>query len=344
MEEKIRVLVVDDALFMRKALTDILASDPGIEVVGTAENGLIGLEKAGSLAPDVITLDMDMPVMNGIEAIRHIMIRWQIPIVVLSSLFADGSINFEALRLGVVDFVPKPSGAVSRDIDTAARTIIDRVKMAAAVNVENIHRTRLPPGGVGIEKTRSSGVPPDDIIAVGTTLSGPNTVIRLLANLPSKLPAAVVVMQEIAPKILASFAKEFDRHVPWKIRALQEDTTIESGTCYIGSTETSLRVAQTSEGRAHVRVGAAGDTPIDLLFASAAEAFPGHVVGVLLSGIGKDGAGGLAAVRRHAGLSLVIDTRCCVFPNLPANAIACGVADKVVSDRDLPAAIQCAVA
>ena len=344
MEEKIKVLVVDDAAFMRKAVVDILASDPMIEVVGTAENGLIGLEKARFLKPDVITLDMDMPVMNGIDAIRHIMIKCQIPIVVLSSLFADGTITFEALRLGVVDFVPKPSGAVSRDIDTARQKIIDRVKLAAAVKVKNIHRSRLPRWDARNGNQNHCGLNPlDSIVTVGTNLCGPNTVINLMANLTTSLPAAVVVLQEIAPKILPAFVEQFNRHVPWKIKALQEDTVIESGACYIGSTETSLSVAMNPEGMPHVMVGEAVDKPIDLLFASAAEFFHRHVVGVLLDGIGEDGAGGLAVIKRQSGHTVVIDTQCCVFPNLPENAIQCGVADEVVSEKELPAAIQFAI-
>ncbi len=116
MEKKIKVLVVDDALFMRKAVTDILEEDADIQVLDTAKDGKEGLSKIKKLRPDVITLDIDMPVMDGLTAIRHIMIESPVPIVVLSSLFSDGAITFDALRLGVVDFVPKPSGAISEDI------------------------------------------------------------------------------------------------------------------------------------------------------------------------------------------------------------------------------------
>jgi len=121
MEEQFKVLVIDDASFMVKAVTDLLEMDPDIQVVGSARNGLEGLEKIKELRPDVVTLDIDMPIMDGIRAVRHIMIEAPLPIVVLSSLFADGSITFEALRLGVVDFVPKPSGAISQDISRAKK-------------------------------------------------------------------------------------------------------------------------------------------------------------------------------------------------------------------------------
>lgn len=143
MDKKLKVLVVDDATFMTKAISDLLESDPDIEVVGVANNGLEGLEKIKELQPDVVTLDIDMPVMDGLQAVRHIMIESPVPIVVLSSLFSDGSITFEALRLGVVDFVAKPSGAISSDIHTAKQHIVDRIKLASAVNFQNIRRVRI---------------------------------------------------------------------------------------------------------------------------------------------------------------------------------------------------------
>lgn len=341
MEEKIKVLVVDDASVMRRAVADILSADPMIEVVDTAENGLVGLEKAQRYKPDVITLDMDMPVMNGISAIRHVMIKHQIPIVVLSSLFTDGAVTFEALRLGVVDFVPKPSGAVSRDLDKGKEKIIDRVKLAAAVKVSNIHRAKLPAfPAVRNPGDRKDGAAPESLVIIGTNLCGPNTVIRMIADLETTLQAGIVVVQEISPQILPSFVEQFNKFVPWDIYALQEDTIIEPGACYIGSTETSLSFSPSANGKPLVLVGEAVDRPIDLLYSSAAEAFHGPVVGVLLGGIGDDGAEGLATIRRHGGTTLVQDTHYCIFPNLTENAIRCGVADKIVKDKDLSAAVQ----
>jgi len=341
MEEKIKVLVVDDANVMRRAVVDILSSDPMIEVVDTAENGLIGLEKAKRLKPDVITLDMDMPVMNGISAIRHIMIKCQIPVVVLSSLFTDGAITFEALRLGVVDFVPKPSGAVSRDINKGKEKIIDRVKLAAAVKVHNIHRAKLPAYPVNKRQSGNpENLPPEALVIIGTNLCGPNTVIRTIPRLEPTLRAGVVVVQEISPQILPTFAEQFNKSVPWEVHALQEDTIIEPGACYIASTETSLSFTSSENGKPLVLVGGAVDRPIDLMYSSAAESFQGLVVGVLLGGIGEDGAQGLGVIKRHGGVTLVQDTHYCVFPNLTENAIRSGVADQIVKDRDLPDAIQ----
>lgn len=340
MEEKIKVLVVDDASVMRRAVAGILSSDPMIEVVGTAENGLSGLEKVKELKPDVVTLDMDMPVMNGISATRHIMIRYQVPIVVLSSLFTDGAITFEALRLGVVDFVPKPSGAVSRDLSKGEEKIINRVKRAAVVKVSNIRRARLPVFSLDKENNRRREASPENLVILGANLCVPNTVIRTIAKLTPALQASIVVIQEISLDILQSFTGEFNKFVPWNIKALQEDTIIEPGVCYIGSTENSLRFTRSTDGKPLVLVGEATHEPVDLLFSSAAESFPAPVTGVLLGGIGDDGIQGLAAIKRHGGITLAQDTRYCISPNLTENAIRHGVVDRTTKDGELADAIQ----
>lgn len=336
MSKKLKVLVIDDASFMIKAVSDILESDPEIEVVGSAKNGLEGLEKIKELRPDVITLDIDMPVMDGISAIRHIMIESPLPVVVLSSLFSDGSITFEALRLGVVDFVPKPSGAVSPDIGTAKRQIIDRLKIALSVNFENIRRVRLINWDVKEGLSERYGFRPlDYLLTFGTTLSGPNTIIRLLTNLSPNLPATAVVVQEISPKILSAFVKKFDEHSPWKVEEVRDDTILEQGTCYIGSNEKSPTIQLNRKGEACLKVGDRVDRPLDLLFSSAARVFKQNSVGVLLTGTGDDGAEGFARIRENSGVTIAQHTDTCVYPNLTQNAIDKGTVDVVLDENKL---------
>jgi len=340
MGEKIKVLIVDDAAFMRKAIADVLGRDPQIEVVGTARNGLEGLEAIKRLRPDVITLDIDMPVMDGLTGIRHIMIESPVPIVVLSSLFTDGAITFDALRLGVVDFIPKPSGAVSTDIEKSQNQLIDRIKLASSVNLANIRRVRLFNFDINDRLSARYGyVPLDYLLALGTTLSGPNTVIRLLSNLPPRLPAAVVVVQEISPKIIAAFAKQFDASVPWRVRVADDGMPIEQGTCYISSYEKPFRIQTTAENGPFLSQAGDAAMPLDLLFSSAADVFHQNTIGVLLTGIGEDGARGFAHIRETAGVTLAQDTRCCVYPNLTHNAIQKGTVDIVLDELKLPQAI-----
>jgi len=339
--DKLKVLVVDDASFMRKAVSDMLESDDGIQVIDSAKNGLEGLEKIKSLHPDVITLDIDMPIMDGLTAIRHIMIKSPVPIVVLSSLFADGAITFEALRLGVVDFVPKPSGAISEDINKAKQQIIDRVKIAVSVNRKNIRRARIPRWNVREGLGDRCGFQPlDYILTVGTSLSGPNTVIRLLSKLSPNLPAAVVVVQEISPRIISSFAEKFDEHVPWKVEVACDNMVLEQGICYICSNENSIRIQTNGNGEAGLKTNNGTDEPLNQLFSSAADVFGQNTIGVLLTGIGDDGADGFARIKEKSGVTIAQDVDCCVYPNLTDNAIKREIVNIVTDENNLSNEIE----
>lgn len=339
---RVRVLVIDDAAFMVKAVTELLSEDPQIEVVGSARNGQEGLEKIKELKPDVVTLDVDMPVMDGLRAVRHIMIESPVPVVMLSSLFSDGAITFEALRLGVVDFLPKPSGAISRDIDDAKHLIIDRVKIAASVNIYNIHRVKLTPWSLEDQlEDRYAFQPLDYLVAVGTTLGGPNTVIRLLSKLPPRVPAAIVVQQEISEKIEAAFVRKFNEHVGWNVEQAQDGTVIEQGTCYISTIHESVTIDANDEGHACLRVQPGPvERPLNDLFTSLASVFESHSIGVLLTGVGDDGADGFAAIRSRSGTTLAQNTNTCVYPNLTEYAIERGTVDYVEEEGNLASRIE----
>ncbi len=338
MKNKIRVLVVDDTSFMRKALTRILESDPEIQVTGFAQNGEEALKKIKELKPDVVTLDIDMPVMDGITAIRHIMVESSVPIVAFSSLGSDGAITFEALRLGVVDFVPKPSGAVSLDVEKVRHRMIERVKMACSMNLENVRRVRLPEQWS--KEKRISRLyrfyPLDFIVAMGTTLSGPNTVIRLLSRMPPTLPAAIVVVQEISPRILPSFVEKFDRTVPWKVKSAQDGLILDQGACYIASNEYTLNLTINKNGDPCLSIGEKSKKPLDSFFTSVSRIFRQNTIGILLTGVGDDGARGFKKIKKESGVTIVQDTKCCVFPNLADNAIKHGVVDMGLSEKKLP--------
>lgn len=341
MMEPIKVLVVDDAAFMRKAVTGILDSDPGLAVVGTARNGREALERIAELKPDVVTLDIDMPIMDGLTAIRHIMIECPVPIVVLSSMFADGAVTFDALRLGVVDFMPKPSGAVSRDIESAKQQLIDRTKIAAGVRMENVRRVRLRRSEAKERLAERYGYRPMEfILSIGTSLGGPNTVIRLLSQLPIDVPAAVVVVQEIAPQILPEFVRCFDEHTDWRVSASEDGQPLEQGVCYIHSNARSLEVQTGADGLSYLSLGDPAPDPLNRLFASAAEAFGAHAIGVMLTGTGDDGARGFARIREQSGVTIAQDQSCCVYPNLTDNVTHRGLVDLVIDEKRLPDTIR----
>lgn len=341
-ENKIKVLVVDDAAFMVKALTEMLSTDPHLEVVGVARNGQEARERIPELRPDVITLDVDMPVMDGISTVRHLMIESPVPVVILSSLFGDGAITFEALRLGVVDFVPKPSGAVSRDIDSAKQDVIDRVKLAASVDMKSIHRVKLQqPNTHEIALSGQYGFQDlEEIVVAGTTLGGPNIIIRLLAQLSPKLPICLVVSQQISPKVIDSFTAKFNEYVPWRVEVAIDGAILEQGVCYIAPDKVAVRVDINEEDVVCLRVSEGVEHPLDELFTSAAHAYGSNTIGVLLSGIGRDGARGLGEIQSVGGKTIAQATNSRVVPNLTDNAIEAGTVDHVVEESDLPARIE----
>lgn len=344
MGNKIKVLIVDDAAFMVKALRDILDSDPDIDVIGSARNGKEAVEMIKRLKPDVITLDVDMPIMDGISAVRHIMIECPVPIVMLSSLFSHGDITFEALRLGVVDFLPKPSGAISTDIHTQRMEIIDRVKIAASVKLNNIQRVKLKRNDLRANiSSRYQFKSLDYLIVIGTTLGGPSSIVRLLSSLPHGLPAAVIVTQDISPKILPEFVNEFDTYSSWKIEPGITPTVLQQGVCYVGTVKVPMKVAVNEQGEPVLVHAQEEDKPLNLLFKSAAKVFDNHAVGVLMTGHGDDGMEGFTELQRCGGVTIAQETETCVYPNLTQYAIDKGVVDRVVPLTDLSAQLVAAV-
>ena len=338
-DKKIKVLIVDDAAFMRSAIFKMIEGDAHIEVVGTACNGQEALEKIDQLKPDVITLDIDMPVMDGISCTRHIMIESPVPVVILSSLFNDGEITFDALRLGVVDFIPKPSGAVSTDIDRSQQHLIDRIKLANSVNISNIRRVRLPQADNNKNLDHYGYQPLDFILTLGTTLSGPNAIIRLLANLPPTLPTAIVVILEISPKIIDAFIERFDKSVPWEIYKAEDGMQVKQGVCYVSPYQEGISIQSKSDGTVFLAREEQVKEPLNQLFISAADVFQENTVGILLSGVGTDGAEGFSHIKKLSGTTMAQDTQTCVFPNLTDNAIKQGTVNSVLNESALAQAV-----
>lgn len=313
----------------------------GVEVVGNARNGSEALKQIALLQPDVITLDIDMPVMDGLRAMRHIMIESPVPVVVLSSLFRDGAVTFEALRLGVVDFLSKPSGAVSQDIYQAKQRLVDRIKIAAEVHLENIRRVKLIHQDDRESLLERYGYRNlECLIVIGTTLGGPNTSLRLFSHLPVDLPAAAVLMQEISPQILPAFVKRFDEYVPWKVEAVEDGVVLMPGVCYVSSNEYSLQIEVNADHEPTLRIGEPIDFPLNRLFSSAAQIFRHNTIGVLLTGVGGDGAEGFAKIREAEGTTVAQDGHSCVYPNLTEYAARAGVVDMVVDEKQLAPTIH----
>ena len=329
----IKTLIVDDTSLMRRAIQQILDKDDRIEVVGMAVNGQQCVEKIPLLKPDVITLDIDMPVMNGITTIKHIMVRHQIPIVIVSSLIQDGYFAFEALRLGVVDFIPKPSRISVGDWGRQEDLLRQRVLMGSCMQIHRMRRVRRrkPASLFDIASQEN----PPSIVVMGTTLAGPNSVMRIVTNLSPQFSGSIIALQEIHPSILVPFSSCFNDISSLEVIPVVDTCPLRSGKVYMASIFSGLIIEEDPKepDRLILRVTEATEYPINQLFESAAHRFKNRTCGVLLTGTGIDGSKGMQFIRERGGLTVGQEQDCCVYPNLVEHAVRNNVLDVLIPDR-----------
>ncbi len=331
-EKKIRVLIVDDAEFMRTALTNILESDPEIEVVGYGKTGREGIDAVRKLRPDVVTLDIDMPEMDGITALKHIMIKYPTPVVVVSALTHQGEITFESLRLGVVDFLPKPSGSVSRDMDLQKEDLINRIKIASSVDIDKIKRAKIKPFK---KEGKGSVWSKKGILLIGTSLGGPNSIIRLMCKLPEDFPVPIIITQDISSMILESFTEKFDTIAPIKIEKAKDGTILKASAAYINSLETAITFERNELDEVIIRTNPANGNSIDTMMSSAAKVMARGAVGFLLAGVGGDGIEGLKEINKIGGETIVENSNNHFLPDSNREVIEGGIAKHVLSNKDI---------
>jgi two-component system chemotaxis response regulator CheB len=335
---KIRVLVVDDSLFMRRMMSDLLSRDPELEVVGTARDGQEGLEQARQLKPDVITLDVEMPVMDGITMLERLMAEQPTPVVMVSSLTQEGAeITLRCLERGAVDFVPKPSGAVSLDLYKVSSQIIEKVKAAARVPRHRLTLTqgqRLPTHQDGGSKP--SGLPHRErgdapLVVIGASTGGPRALSTLISQLPQELVAPMLIIQHMPEGFTRSFAERLDRLSHLHVREAQEGDRLQPGIAYLAPGGVHLRLQP--DGRLHLSQEPPlhGVRPaVDITLLSIAEHYRGKVVVAILTGMGSDGAMGVRMLHAKGARILAEDESSCVVFGMPRAAIQTGCVHRVV--------------
>ena len=343
----IKVLVVDDSALVRKTITDTLSLDPDIEVVGVANDPLIAMDKVARLQPDVMTLDMEMPRMDGLTYLRQLQKeRSPIAVVVISSLTQQGSqIALDAMEAGACEVLAKPDGSMS--VGALAGKLAFHVKAAHAA------RRRLRPAfasaapapqpvakrvpawsGVGAVERR--------LIVVGASTGGVEALRSLLPSLPAGLPPMVVV-QHIPAHFSKAVAERLNELCPYEVREAVNDEPVLPGQCLIAPGNYHLMVVAGAGG---YRTRLTQSPPVhfcrpavDVLFRSAAELAGKHTLGVLLTGMGSDGAHGMQAIRRAGGFNLAEHEDSCVVYGMPRAAVQLGVVDKSVALERMPQAI-----
>lgn len=345
MKHRIKVLIVDDSALMRRTLREILQTDDELEVIGTARDGQDAVEKARELKPDVVTMDINMPVMDGLTSMQHILHdRPEMPIVMISSLTTEGAFTtFEALALGAFDYVAKPSGTVSSNLHIVGREIIEKVKLAYRSSKRRSWISRVqarsaaaakwkPP--VPVQTRRPPAARSDDLTAVvviGISTGGPGTLMQLLPKLPPDLKAAVLVVQHMPASFTSSFAKRLAEACAISFKEAEAGDVLANGRGYLAPGGYQLLVHR--DGRLLRLSGSPVTTfmpSVNVTMESVLERVGGsRTVGVIMTGMGDDGADAMVKIRQAGGITIAEDESTAIVFGMPREAILRGGAEIV---------------
>lgn len=335
MKSRVRVLVVDDSALMRKLIPMILERDPDIEVVGTAMDGAFALRKIAELQPDVVTLDLEMPRMDGIETLRMIMRDVPLPVIVFSTHSKEGAYStFKALALGAIEFVAKPRDAAAGHLDPIAYELIEKIKVAKrASGTKKIPALDVEPPRPAKRKS-CPVIPPSRIIAIGISTGGPNALQYLLSQIPADLPVAFVVVQHMPEGFTDMFARRLDECCALDVQEAKSGDLLIAGRVLICPGNRHMMVRRMPRGEMVVL----SDTPpinghrpsADVLFHSVAQEFALTAVGILMTGMGEDGAEGLGAIKAAGGMTIAQSEDTCVVAGMPRAAIVKGYANRIL--------------
>lgn len=344
MSEKLRVLVVDDSALMRKLIPQALLHDPTIEVVGTAMDGSIGLKKIEELHPDVVTLDLDMPRMDGIEMLRQITRKHRVPVIVVSAQTTQSaSLTLKALAFGAFDFVTKPPDAASGRIEQIAAELAMKIKVAAASGAPKMIIT--VPASKRKEPRRTT-MPhwPSRIVAIGVSTGGPNALQYLFSQLPEDFPGCILVVQHMPEGFTEMFARRLHESSPIEVKEAQSGDLLLAGRALVCPGNRHMKVRRMAHGDIAVLVDQPrvnGHRPsVDVLFNSVAQEFGGNAVAVLMTGMGEDGAAGMGAIQAAGGVTIAQSLDTCVVDSMPRAAINRGFVSRVVSLPNLASILQ----
>jgi len=356
---KIRVLVVDDSAVMRKLISSLLTHDPEIEVVATAIDGSFAINKVDQLRPDVVTLDVDMPRVDGLTALREIVAKHTVPVVMLSSLTARGArLALQALELGAIDFVCKPKAAAQ--IGEVAEELILKIKTAARLR----NSARKAPNGTGSLTGGLTGAltgllsrnpiarplpgrAPVRLIAIGASSGGPNALRQLLPKLPADFPVPIVLVQHLPESFTGMFAKWLDERCQIKVIEASEGVVVMPGSAIVAPGNAHLKVRKRPLG---VEVVIENSQPVnghmpsvDVLFQSVAKEYGENGAAVLMTGMGSDGAEGIGEIRRAGGHTIAQDKESCMIFGMPRVAINKGYIDQVLPLKNMASYLISAV-
>jgi len=346
----IRALVVDDTIVYRKIVGDVLKEIPGVEVVGTANNGKIALSKIASLKPDLISLDIEMPEVNGIEVLQALKNHPKTPVVImLSTLTQQGSeMTIKALELGAFDFVPKPAeGKMAENMQKVKDSflpIINAVKRQKNTQFkirEAAHAKPLTPKNI-VHKPSSPTIEKSiirsksEIVGIGISTGGPNALTKMIPMLPADLKAPVLIVQHMPPMFTASLANSLNNKSNLEVKEAENGDTIEPGKILIAPGGKQMKIIAAADGVAR-KIKITDDPPenscrpsADYLFRSIAQHYVGRSTGVIMTGMGSDGSKGLVQMKNNGSVVIAQNEETCTVYGMPKEPVESGIADRVV--------------
>jgi two-component system chemotaxis response regulator CheB len=328
--EAIKVLIVDDSALIRQILRDILSADKRFLVVGTARDGVDALEKIEKLRPQIITLDVEMPRMDGLQTLKEIIRRYRIPVIMISSMTQRSSaVTVNALALGAVDFVPKPESINDEAKKNMEKELIE--KALAAVGAQVCPVTPEPrPSGETSQRV-SPMMPARRVVAIGTSTGGPKALEVVLTALPATLPAALLVTQHMPANFTRALAERLDKVSDIRIKEAEHGEPVMTGVAYLAPGNYHMEVDRQE------RIRITQDPPVEhvrpsatVMMRSVADIYGKAVIGVILTGMGKDGAAGMMDIKQKGGTTIVQDEATAVIFSMPRSVIQLHAADNVL--------------
>lgn len=340
---QVRALVIDDSAYNRVTLTRMLETDPRIRVIATAVNGEDGIKQVMKHRPDVVTLDLEMPTMDGFAFLRWLMVNLPTPVITVSSKSSDRSV-FKALELGAMDFIAKPGGRVSPRLEEIQRDLVAKVLQINELRIENLKPHVEDEAAVEAAKGPAlAGTSRVDLVAIGCSTGGPPALQHLFQTMP-RLAVPFVVAQHMPPNFTRLFAERVNRLSAYDVREASDGEILVPGTVYIGPGGMQTEVRRVAEGL-QVRVFHAGVNDlyapsVDRLFRSASEACRERLLAVIMTGMGDDGAESMKLVRERGGRTIAESSESAIIFGMPAEAIRMGAVDEVLPLPSIPAAIR----
>ncbi|WP_129596971.1 protein-glutamate methylesterase/protein-glutamine glutaminase [Anaerophilus nitritogenes] len=342
---KIKVLVVDDSAFMRKIVSDIINLDQDLNVVATARNGKEAIEKIKEFSPDIVTMDVEMPILDGITTLKEIMKDHPLPVIMVSSVTMEGAeATLKALELGAVDFITKPTNIFKMNTGDMKSLLTEKIKIAAKAKVT----TRINNQPLKIKNTEKKLWIPQNknikkIVAIGTSTGGPRALQDVIPYLPKNIPASILIVQHMPAGFTKSLADRLNNLSEIHVKEAENEEILQPGCAYIAPGAYHLRVIK-DQGNLKIHLSkdelVSGHRPsVNAMMNSLAQIKLNNLVGVIMTGMGSDGAEGMKNIKEQNGYTIAQDESTCVVYGMPKSAVNLGCIDQIVSLQDIATTI-----